>query len=150
PPAHSVSHVSPPLSCGRLRLHGQDYYYDSINDFFGRRSKVSGMYTYKWCRDAPPAAACNHRNGTTDYIFVPSSTRTAVVSTENGKAEGGGTMRLDPIEKPNGFITRMAYWGTRRRFGKVMTPMKVVLARMPGSLRFSNAIAKFEMNGIRL
>src|SRR5438552_2490722 len=59
-------------------------------------------------------------------------------------------MRLDPIEKPRGFITRMAYWGTRRRFGKVMTPMKVVLARMPGSLRFSNAIAKFELNGIRL
>ncbi len=59
-------------------------------------------------------------------------------------------MRLDPIEKPKGFITRMAYWGTRRRFGKVMTPMKVVLARMPGSLRFSNAIAKFELHGIRL
>src|SRR5947207_15652481 len=59
-------------------------------------------------------------------------------------------MRLDPIEKPKGFIARMAYWGTRRRFGKVMTPMKVVLARMPGSLRFSNAIAKFELHGIRL
>src|SRR5947207_8182451 len=59
-------------------------------------------------------------------------------------------MRLDPIEKPKGFIARMAYWGTRRRFGKVMTPMKVILARMPGSLRFSNAIAKFELNGIRL
>src|SRR5437762_3248178 len=64
--------------------------------------------------------------------------------------QGDGTMRLDPIEKPKGFITRMAYWGTRRRFGKVMTPMKVVLARMPGSLRFSNAIAKFELHGIRL
>src|SRR5205809_7517662 len=59
-------------------------------------------------------------------------------------------MRLDPIEKPKGFIARMAYWGTRRRFGKVMTPMKVILARMPASLRFSNAIAKFELNGIWL
>src|SRR5947207_14582562 len=59
-------------------------------------------------------------------------------------------MRLDPIEKPKGFIARMAYWGTRRRFGKVMTPMKVILARMPGSLRFSKAIAKLELNGIRL
>src|SRR5438046_10561023 len=64
--------------------------------------------------------------------------------------QGDGTMRLDPIEKPKGFSSGMAYWGTRRRFGKVMTPMKVILARMPGSLRFSNAIAKFELNGIRL
>ncbi len=59
-------------------------------------------------------------------------------------------MRLEPIEKPRGFVMRMAYWGTRRRFGKVMTPMKVVLARMPGSLKFSNEIAKFELKGIRL
>ena len=59
-------------------------------------------------------------------------------------------MRLQPIEKPKGFIMRMAYWGTRRRFGKVMTPVKVVLARMPGAFPLSNAIAKFELNGIRL
>jgi alkylhydroperoxidase family enzyme len=44
----------------------------------------------------------------------------------------------------------MAYWGTRRRFGKVMTPMKVVLARMPGSFRFSDQIANFELKGIKL
>ena len=59
-------------------------------------------------------------------------------------------MRLQPIEKPKGFIMRMAYWGTRRRFGKVMTPIKVVVARMPGSARLSNDIAKFELKGIRL
>jgi len=45
---------------------------------------------------------------------------------------------------------RLAYWGTRRQFGKVMTPMKVVLARMPGSFKFSNEIAKFELKRIRL
>ncbi len=59
-------------------------------------------------------------------------------------------MRLEPIEKPKGFMMHMAYWGTRRQFGKVMTPMKVVLARMPGSLKVSNEIAKFELKGIRL
>lgn len=45
---------------------------------------------------------------------------------------------------------RMAYWGMRRQFGKVMTPVKVVLARMPKSLQFSNGIVKFELNGIKL
>ena len=59
-------------------------------------------------------------------------------------------MRLQPIEKPEGLAMRMAYWGTRRQFGKVMTPIKVVLARMPGSMRFSYAITKFELNGLRL
>jgi AhpD family alkylhydroperoxidase len=59
-------------------------------------------------------------------------------------------MRLEPIEKPGGFVPRMAYWGTRRRFGKVMTPMKVVLARMPGSFGFSNSISNFELKKIRL
>jgi len=44
----------------------------------------------------------------------------------------------------------MAYWGTRRRFGKVMTPMQVVLARMPGSFKLSDEIAKVELKGIRL
>jgi alkylhydroperoxidase family enzyme len=59
-------------------------------------------------------------------------------------------LRLEPIERPDGFVARMAYWGTKRRFGKVMTPMKVVLARMPGSLGFSNSIANFELKKISL
>lgn len=59
-------------------------------------------------------------------------------------------MRLQPVEKPKGLAMRLAYWGTRRQFGKVMTPIKVVLARMPGSMRFSYALTKFELTGIRL
>ncbi len=59
-------------------------------------------------------------------------------------------MRLEPIEKPKGFIMRMAYWGIRRQFGKVITPVKVVIARMPGALKLTNEIAKFELKGIRL
>lgn len=58
--------------------------------------------------------------------------------------------RLEPIEKPDGFMLRTAYWGIRRQFGKVITPVKVVIARMPGALKLTNEIAKFEMKGIRL
>jgi len=59
-------------------------------------------------------------------------------------------MRLQPIEKPKGLMMRIAYMFTRRQFGKVMTPMKVLLARMPGSMRFSYQITNFELKGIRL
>ena len=40
-------------------------------------------------------------------------------------------MRLAPIENPRHLVTRIVYWMTKRRLGKVMTPMKVVYARMP-------------------
>ena len=59
-------------------------------------------------------------------------------------------MRLEPIENPRGLMMRFAHWGTRRQFGKVMTPIKVVTARIPGSLKLTNEIVKFEMKGIRL
>ncbi len=59
-------------------------------------------------------------------------------------------MRLQPIEKPQGLLMRIAYWMTRRKFGKVMTPMKVIYPRMPGAMKVAYAIAKFEMKGIRL
>ena len=57
-------------------------------------------------------------------------------------------MRLRPIEKPKGLMMKIAYFMTRRQFGKVMMPMKVVLARMPGSEKFSWEITKFELNKI--
>jgi len=59
-------------------------------------------------------------------------------------------MRLEPIERPKGLMMRFAHWGTRRQFGKVMTPIKIVTARMPGSLKLTNEIVKFEMKGIQL
>jgi alkylhydroperoxidase family enzyme len=59
-------------------------------------------------------------------------------------------MRLKPIEKPNGFMIRIAYWMTRRQFGKVMTPMKVLLPRVPGAMKLFYEIQKFETKGIRL
>lgn len=59
-------------------------------------------------------------------------------------------MRLEAIEKPRGIRMRFTYWGTKRQFGKVMTPIKVLIARMPASLKLSYAITKFELNGISL
>jgi hypothetical protein len=44
-------------------------------------------------------------------------------------------MRLDPIEKPEGLLMRIAFWSTRRQLGKVITPVKVLYPRAPGMLR---------------
>src|SRR4029450_8329457 len=38
---------------------------------------------------------------------------------------------LAPIEKPEGLIMKLAYYFTRRQFGKVLTPLKVHSARLP-------------------
>jgi alkylhydroperoxidase family enzyme len=38
---------------------------------------------------------------------------------------------LEPIEKPQGLIMKLAYYFTRRQFGKVPTPIKVHSARLP-------------------
>ena len=38
---------------------------------------------------------------------------------------------LAPIERPQGLIMNLAYYFTRRQFGKVLTPLKVHSARLP-------------------
>jgi hypothetical protein len=38
---------------------------------------------------------------------------------------------LSPIEKPQGLIMKLAYYFTRRQFGKVLTPLKAHSARLP-------------------
>src|SRR5262247_1092164 len=38
---------------------------------------------------------------------------------------------LTPIEKPRGLMMKLAYYFTRRQFGKVLTPLKVHSARLP-------------------
>jgi len=38
---------------------------------------------------------------------------------------------LPPIEKPPGPIMKLVYYFTRRKFGKVLTPLKVHAARLP-------------------
>jgi alkylhydroperoxidase family enzyme len=40
---------------------------------------------------------------------------------------------LTPIEKPKGLLMKLAYYFTRRQFGKVLTPLKVHSARLPSA-----------------
>ena len=47
---------------------------------------------------------------------------------------------LKPIERPGGFMLRMVYRMSRKQFGKVMTPLKVFVARMP--LAFGKFVGK--------
>ncbi len=47
---------------------------------------------------------------------------------------------LPPIEKPRSLMLRLIYSMSRRQFGKVMTPLKVFVARMP--LAFGQFVGK--------
>jgi len=40
---------------------------------------------------------------------------------------------LPPIEKPKGLVMKLAYYFTRRQFGKVLMPLKVHSARLPAA-----------------
>jgi len=40
---------------------------------------------------------------------------------------------LAPVEKPKGLGMKLAYYFTRRQFGKVLTPLKVHSARLPAA-----------------
>jgi len=52
---------------------------------------------------------------------------------------------LSPIEKPRGLIMKLAYAMSRRQFGKVLTPLKVVSARLPAAFAlFSSKIARLD------
>lgn len=52
---------------------------------------------------------------------------------------------LPPIEKPRGLIMKLVYAATRKQFGKVLTPVKVVSARMPLAFgTFAGKISKLD------
>jgi len=59
-------------------------------------------------------------------------------------------MHLEPIEYPKGLIARIAYWLTRRKFGKVITPLKVAYARVPASFRLAQALNRFQERGLTI
>ena len=50
---------------------------------------------------------------------------------------GGGknamTARLTPVENPKSPLMKLAYWFTKRMFGKVISPLKLIYARLPFS-----------------
>ncbi len=52
---------------------------------------------------------------------------------------------LAPIEKPKGLMMKLAYFFTRKQFGKVLTPVKVFAARMPAAFgMFTGKIAQLD------
>jgi alkylhydroperoxidase family enzyme len=52
---------------------------------------------------------------------------------------------LSPIEKPHGLIMKLAYYFTRRQFGKVLTPLKVHSARLPAAFgRFYTKVGRLD------
>lgn len=52
---------------------------------------------------------------------------------------------LIPIEKPKGLLWKLLYFYSRKKFGKVMTPLKVMAARMPMSFgSFSGKISQLD------
>jgi len=59
-------------------------------------------------------------------------------------------MRLTPIETPPTLMLRLAYRMSRRRLGKVMSPLKVVYARAPKALRMGYEISKYAEKGVAL
>src|SRR5262252_1215533 len=56
-------------------------------------------------------------------------------SDQSGSERGIRITRMDtflpPIETPQGLMMKLAYYFTRRQFGKVLTPLKVHSARVP-------------------
>lgn len=59
-------------------------------------------------------------------------------------------MRLAPIERPANPLLRLAYQVSRRRFGKVLTPLKVFYARRPRFLLVSAHISRTLESGLSL
>ena len=51
-------------------------------------------------------------------------------------------MRLEPIERPSSLLVRLAYLVSKRQLGAVMTPMKVIYARVPRLLRASLSLMR--------
>jgi alkylhydroperoxidase family enzyme len=52
---------------------------------------------------------------------------------------------LPPVERPRGIVLKLAYFFTRRQFGKVATPLSVFSARMPlGFTTFFGKISRLD------
>ena len=53
-------------------------------------------------------------------------------------------MRLKPIENPSSLLLKIAYWFSKRQYGKVLSPLKVIYSRQPALLSGAMKIVKFE------
>lgn len=74
------------------------------------------------------------------------TTRTEKTESETSEGEP----RLAPIEEPDTWRMKLAYWLTERRTGKVITPLKVINARIPAILLLSYEMDRVERDGLSL
>lgn len=51
---------------------------------------------------------------------------------------------MEPIEKPSGLKLRIVYSMMRKQLGKIPTPIKILTARMPSSMKVSTVMYKVE------
>ncbi len=58
--------------------------------------------------------------------------------------------RLEPIEKPDDPKMQSHYRMMREEYGTVLTPVKVVFARMPGAMELVGKFQEFHADGIQL
>jgi alkylhydroperoxidase family enzyme len=69
---------------------------------------------------------------------------TPQVAGSQERIETSHRTRLAPIEEPRGLKLRFAYWGMRHWVGKVLTPAKVLYARVPESMIVVSSMQKFQ------
>jgi alkylhydroperoxidase family enzyme len=53
-------------------------------------------------------------------------------------------LRLQPIEKPQGLYLKLGYWYFKKMIGKVITPAKVVYARVPKMMKIASLFYKLQ------
>lgn len=73
--------------------------------------------------------------------MTDAQTRSPRTSTENGTSE---PPRLEPIEDPSAWKTRLAYALARWQMGTVITPLKVTWSRVPEGLGLALEMMKLE------
>lgn len=59
-------------------------------------------------------------------------------------------MRLKPIENPSNLLVKLAFWWSRKKFGKVIAPFKVIYARKPKLMWLANKIYQFQEKEVSL
>ena len=67
-----------------------------------------------------------------------------------GRLDHPSHARLAPIENPEGLRLRFAYWAMRKWMGKVLTPAKIMYARVPEAIGLVTALGKFQSKGVTL
>ncbi|HYE94966.1 MAG TPA: carboxymuconolactone decarboxylase family protein [Rubricoccaceae bacterium] len=69
---------------------------------------------------------------------------------KEGEASHASAPLLAPVEEPKTLFQRLAFWVSRRQYGKVLTPLKVVYARKPRLVFLAQHIAHTMEHGLSL